>query len=143
GDGSDWTVGEDWEVASGLVHDIFLTTVSPDIEALRQRLKDEPIFREVIDAIHNLDPETDVRTRKRARHRAEGYMIEDGKLWKIANGKSPRAESRRECVSKAEAVELGRIEHGHLHFQRDSMKKNLLKKYWSPLLDQSLVKVIL
>ena len=70
GDGSQWTVSEDWEAAVGLTHDVFYTTdpASPEVGLLKERFKDEPIFLEVIDALLNLDHGKSIRLRKRARH---------------------------------------------------------------------------
>jgi hypothetical protein len=145
GDGSEWTVSEDWESNKGLTHDIFqLTdTSTPEIAKLRERFKDEPIFAEVIDAILELDQGVNLRTRKRARHRASEYMVEEGKLWRVAGGHSTRARSRVECVTREEAVQLASLEHESKgHWQRDSVKKSLLDRIWSPGLDASIIKGI-
>jgi hypothetical protein len=63
GDGSDWTVSEDWEANAGLIHDIFqLTDAStPEVAQLREQFKSEPIFAEVIDTILELDHGTNLR----------------------------------------------------------------------------------
>ena len=95
------------------------------------------------DAILELDQGTDLRRRKCACHRASEYMIEDGKLWRVAGGHSTRARSRVECVTKEEATQLARLEHeSNRHWQRDSVKKSLLDRIWSPGLDTSIVKGI-
>jgi hypothetical protein len=66
GDGSEWTVSEDWESRVGLTHDIFQITesTSPEVATLRNRFKDEPIFAEVIDAILEMDQGTSLRQKK-------------------------------------------------------------------------------
>ena len=141
-DGSEWTVSEDWETNTGLTYDIFYTTeaTTQEIAELRERFKDEPIFSEVIDAILELDQGTSLRQKKRARHRASEYMIEDGKLWRVAGGHSTRAKSRLECVTRDEASLLAKQEHeSNGHWQRDSVKKSLLDRIWSPRLDASIV----
>jgi transposase InsO family protein len=145
GDGSEWTVSEDWEANVGLTHDIFYTTeaTTPEMAELRERFKDEPIFAEVIDAILELDHGTNLRAKKCARHRASEYMIEDGKLWRVAGGHSTRAKSRVECITWEEASLLAKQEHdNNWHWRRDSIKKSLLDKIWSPGLDASIVKAI-
>jgi len=144
-DGSEWTVSEDWEASMGLTHDIFHTTeaTTPEIAKLRERFKDEPIFAEVIDAILNLDQNTDLRQKKRAKHRASEYMVEDGRLWRVAGGHSTRAKSKVECVTREEASLLAKQEHEtNGHWQRDSVKKSLLDRIWSPGLDASIVRGI-
>ena len=145
-DGSGWTVSEDWESSVGLTHDIFHTAeaYSPDITTLRNRFKDEPIFAEVIDAILELDQSNNLKTRKRARHRASEYMIAEGKLWKVAGGHQARAKPRVECITREEATQLAKEEHTtNGHWQRDAIKKSLLDRIWSPGLDTSIVKGIM
>jgi transposase InsO family protein len=145
GDGSEWTVSEDWETNVGLTHDIFYTTdaSTPDIANLRERFKNETIFAEVIDAILELDQGTNLRQKRRARHRASEYIIEGGKLWRVAGGHSTRARSKVECVTREEAVQLAKKEHESKgHWQRDSVKKSLLDRIWSPGLDASIIKGI-
>lgn len=145
GDGSEWTVSEDWETNMGLTHDVFHTAdaSAPEVALLRDRFKDEPIFAEVIDAMLELDQGVSLRQKKRARHRASEYMIEEGKLWRVAGGHSTRARSKVECVTREEATQLARLEHEtNGHWQRDSVKKSLLDHIWSPGLDASIVKGI-
>ena len=87
--------------------------------------------------------EIGLQERKRARHRAAHYMIDEGKLWFVGGGTCARAVARWECVTKDEAVELARIKHekgGHFH--RDLIKIALLDRIHSPGLDQSIVKAI-
>ncbi|KIJ95554.1 hypothetical protein K443DRAFT_54409, partial [Laccaria amethystina LaAM-08-1] len=108
--------------------------------ALRERFQDVPIFLEVIEALLELDQGTSLRKRKRARHRASEYMIDEGKLWRVTGGHRMRACARVECVTPSEAVELAKEEHAkNGHWQRDSIKKALLDRIWSPGLDGSIV----
>lgn len=146
GDGHEWTVSEDWEARTGLSHDIF--AVSEVIEtaeytAMRERFKDEHIFLEVVEALLELDHGKSLRERKRARHRANGYMIEDGRLWRVAGGKSIRAEARQECVTKVEAKTMVWDAHrNNGHFGRDMIKVKLMTKICSPKLDKSIMEAI-
>ena len=142
GDGSQWTVSEDWETAVGLTHDIFYTTdpTAPEVVQLRERFKDEPIFLEVIDALLNLDHGKDVRLRKRARHRASEYLMENNRLWKLAGGHHTRARAKVECITKTEAIALAQKEHTEGgHWGRDAVKKALMDRIWCPNLDGSIV----
>jgi hypothetical protein len=144
-DGSEWTVSEDWESNVGLTHNIFQITKAEthEITKLQERFKDEPIFTEVIDAILETDQGTNLRQKKRARHRASEYLIDDGRLWRIAGGHSTRARSKVECVTREEATQLAKTEHETKgHWQRDSVKKSLLDRIWSPGLDASIIKGI-
>ncbi|KIM37847.1 hypothetical protein M413DRAFT_55916, partial [Hebeloma cylindrosporum] len=146
GDGSEWTVSEDWEASTGLTHDIFHTenACTSEMAELRERFKGEPIFAEVIDALLELDQGKSLRLRKRARHRASEYAIIDGKLWRVAGGHQTRARPRVECVTREEAMQLASEEHlKNGHWQRDAIKKSLLDRIWSPGLDASIVKGII
>jgi hypothetical protein len=93
GDGSEWSVSEDWEAPKGLTHDIFHATDAgnPEMARLQERFKNECIFAEVIDALLELDQGRSLRLRKRACHRASEYAIMEGKLWQIAGGHKTRA----------------------------------------------------
>jgi hypothetical protein len=108
GDGSEWTVSEDWEAAQGLVNDVWTTEVlsDPIVTALKERFVEEPLFLEVIDALLMIRSDTNVRRRSRAKHRAEEYFIEEGKLWHLGGGSRARARAKVECVTKKEATEL-------------------------------------
>ena len=52
GDGSDWTVCEDWESGTGIVND--LLTIDSTIEPLRECFQNEPVVLKVINALHEL-----------------------------------------------------------------------------------------
>jgi hypothetical protein len=142
GDGSQWTVSEDWEATTGLTHDIFLTTdpTLPEMSQLRERFQDKPIF---VEAILELDQGKDVKLRKRARHRASEYLIDDGKLWKLAGGHHNRARSKVECISRYKAIALVEEEHKNKgHWGRDAIKMSLIDRIWSPKLDASIMTAI-
>jgi hypothetical protein len=44
---------------------------------------EEPVFQEVVEAIGSLDQDKNLLWRRRAKHRASEYIIEDGKLWQL------------------------------------------------------------
>ena len=143
GDGSEWDVDPDWESGAGLVYSMNYISIPPQIQTLRDRFSATPLFRDVVDALEGIQSGIGLRERKRARHRAARYMIEEGKLWFVGGGTRARAVARRECVTKEEAVELARVEHekgGHFH--RDLIKMTLLDKIHTPNIDQSIVKAI-
>ena len=51
-----------------------------------------------------------------------------------------RVHTRVECISPSEAVELAKEEHvKNGHWQRDSIKKALLDRIWSPGFDGSIL----
>jgi hypothetical protein len=149
GDGHEWTVSEDWEAHTGLANDILnvnqthTESESTAYSALRERFANESVFLEVIDSILELDQGRSLRVRKRAKHKAKGYMIEDKRLWRIGD-ESNRARARLECVTKEETVKLAWEEHhNNGHFHHDNIKANLLDKITSPNMDQSITKAIM
>ena len=146
GDGHEWTVSEDWEARTRLANDILIvqtTQLESTYSALRNRFTEEKVFLEVIDSILELDHGESLRVQKRAKHKAKGYMIEEGRLWKVGDG-SERARSRLECVTKKETVQLAWDEHrNNGHFHRDNIKAKLLDKITSPKMDQSITKAIM
>jgi hypothetical protein len=91
GDGSEWMVSPDIDEVTGIIQDLFQVEVSPETTALKERFVDEPLFLEVINALLELDQGTKLQERKRARHRASQYSIEEGRLWFIGGGTRIRA----------------------------------------------------
>jgi len=144
GDSSEWTVTPDWEGVTGLVHDLYHIAKLQDLMTLKERFKEEPLYLDVIDAIVGLSSHNMmVKEKKCAQHRKTQYMLKDGKLWFVGGGSGTQVRSRRECVSRAEAIKLAKVEHeqgGHWH--RDAMKLALLDQYHSPKLDESIIKAI-
>jgi hypothetical protein len=136
GDGSEWTVCEDWEASTGLVNDILHVALDGDMVQLKERFKNEPVFTEVLDALLTIRNNSSIRDRKRAQHRASQYLIEDGKLWRLKGGTAVRARARVECVTKAEARAMAFQQHEHHgHWRRDSIKIALMDRIWCPGLD--------
>jgi len=143
GDGSEWSVEPEWESTMGTVYDLYNVSLSDEMTVLRERFKKEPLYLQVLDAIVGVQHGTSVRDKQRAQHRKAGYSIAEGKLWFVGGGTAARARARRECITKEEAVRLAKVEHdegGHRH--RDGIKMDMLDKYHSPKLDESIVKAI-
>jgi hypothetical protein len=160
GDGHEWSVSPDWEASSGLPNDVFhvsaeevgelesrdvlLVVALPEgTMALQERLKDEVVYVEVLDALTELDVGVMMRARKRALHKTSEYFVEDGKLWRLGGGAKGRARSRRECVTRAEAVERAAKVHTERgHFGCDAIKMILMDEISSPGLDASILEAI-
>ncbi|KAG2056674.1 hypothetical protein BDR06DRAFT_836731, partial [Suillus hirtellus] len=144
-DGSKWTVNEDWEVASGIVQDLFSVETSSHISntetptniiSLQHKFTKEPLFLDVIEALYNLDSSKPVKTKRGAQHHAKQYFIENDKLWMVVNDSSTRVHSKLECITQEEAVELVRSEHANNgHWGRDMVKLQLMDRIYSPCLD--------
>ena len=110
---------------------------------LRERFKNEPIFLEVIEALLDLDQGKSIRLRKRARHRASEYSIDNNQLWRVPRGHHTRARPKVECVTKDEATALAQKQHTEMgHWGRDAVKKALMDRIWSPNLDGSILTAI-
>jgi hypothetical protein len=143
GDGSEWTVCEDWEATAGLVNDILHVAPNDDIQALKDRFKDEPVFKEVLDAILAINSDRSVRNRRRARHRASQYLVKDGKLWRLKGGTAVHAWAHVECVTKAEAREMVLQHHSSQgHWRHNSIKITLMDCIWCPGLDAIILDAI-
>ncbi|TFY79119.1 hypothetical protein EWM64_g4891 [Hericium alpestre] len=138
GDGSEWSVSEDWEVSRGLVNDVLLLTApeDPSVTILCERFADEPLFHEVINALTARDQGSNVRDKRRARYHALEYFIEDGRLYRIHGGARIRARPKLECVTKDEAKVLAYEQHvAGGHWGRDHVKIALLDRICCPGLD--------
>ncbi|KAF8193992.1 hypothetical protein K438DRAFT_1588479 [Mycena galopus ATCC 62051] len=94
-------VPTDWETRKGLNSNIFVVCAEALGEtdtymivplpagtmALRERLKGEPVFVEVMNALRELGMGVSKQEHEKARHRAEEYFIDDGKLWQVGGGR--------------------------------------------------------
>ena len=144
GDGHEWTVSQDWEERTGLEHDIFQVADQSTYASMKLRFVGEKVFLSIIDALFELDHGKSVRERKRAKHRAHGYMIEGSKLWRVGDSKSVRARARVECIPRAEAAAMAwEVHRANGHFHRDNVKITLMDRVCSPGLDMSITKAIM
>jgi len=142
-DGHGWTVSEDWHSNVGLTHNLFHVTPEHEHDALWIHFQDEPMFLSVLDALLELDHRTSACDKKKARHRAQEFMIAEGKLWRVADGCLSRPWARLECVTQTEMVNLARKEHEvGGHFKHDMVKLALMDKYCGTRVDQAIVKGI-
>jgi len=64
GDGSEWTVSPNIDEATGVVQDLFMVDIPPEISTLRERFAEEPLFLEVVNALLELDQGTKLQERK-------------------------------------------------------------------------------
>lgn len=89
---------------------VSLAEIDPKVSALRNCFADEPIYLQVVDALPDLDQDKPVQE-KRSCHRAMGYQLDEGKLWRVDDGRPTQSRSRVECASQTEAVGLAREEY--------------------------------
>ncbi|CAK5275949.1 unnamed protein product [Mycena citricolor] len=156
GNGSESSVSPDWEARTGLTNDLFsindcrtkelvceVVRVPEGTMKLWERFKDEPMYQEVVDALTEMDLGSSLADRKRARHRALQYFIEEGQLWRAGGGTVVRGRSWRECLTREEARQKAVDVHAKGgHFHRDAVKLALMDKYHSPGLDDSIMRAI-
>jgi hypothetical protein len=128
---------------TGLAYDIGSAQLDKTQTNLCTRLVNEPIFLEVIDALHNIDHGKQVRDKCLSHHQMLGYQIENGRLWQIGDGKSTRARACLVCVTQKEAKALAHAEHEKGgHFGHDLIKIALLDQICSLRLDRSIMAAI-
>jgi transposase InsO family protein len=150
-DGSNWSVLADWEATHGIHNDIMHIDMSPpptDAIPLPYELEDlfkgdvffEPIVRHLLG--HNTG--SNIAECRRAKHRAQGFIIEHGKLWRISTKANDRV-SRTECIPKAEAFDLAMNTHRSIgHFKSvDILKLHLHDRYFWPRMDNDCRQVAL
>ena len=147
GDGSEWAVNPEPEEILGVINDVYAVhtaeKIHPQHDKLRARFDNEPLFKEVVDALLNLDTDIPIRERTRARSRASQYMLDGGKLWRIHRGTSVRPRSRVECITKEEARNMATRMHAEGgHWGRDALKIALTDRIYSPKLDMSVMTAI-
>ncbi|QRW10689.1 Retrovirus-related Pol polyprotein from transposon opus [Ceratobasidium sp. AG-Ba] len=108
-----------WEAKKELVNDMYLLLPDTDTASLLKRFEE--------------DDEAE-KERKRRAHRAEGYFVEDGKLW-LAGGKNARSGHRVECIPVTEGQQLALSVHeAGGHFGRDMTVLALQQRYHWPRL---------
>jgi hypothetical protein len=131
GDGR--SVIPDWEHMHGLQYNMLSVNVPSIVHSiLRKCFIKEPIFIKAIDALLGITGTSMEREHSRAKHHAEGYFIEDGKLWCLGGTTPTNTVSHRECVTKLEAIQLAREEHAKVHMDCDHIRTQLLNKIYSP-----------
>ena len=88
GDGSSWSVSEDWESVHGIVNDLFAIDIDSSLSQLLSQFADEPLLLETVQALLEINTGASDRDHKQAKHRASNYLVEDGRLWKVASGRA-------------------------------------------------------
>ena len=87
GNRHEWTVSEDWEERTRLTGDILIISENNLVleatmihAVMLERFLEEKVFKEIIGSLLKLDQGKSLCDRKRAWHKAKGYMVEDRKL---------------------------------------------------------------
>lgn len=82
------------------------------------------------------DAGSTISERRRAKHRAQGFIIEDGKLWKVSAKVSDRV-SRRECIPRKNGFQFALDTHRKIgHFKTvDTLKLHIHETTFWPGMD--------
>ncbi|CAK5263795.1 unnamed protein product, partial [Mycena citricolor] len=143
-DGSAWSVLADWEAPRGVIRDVFTVAdthaASHPLQAL---FADDLFFAPVIDYLLGYTVGDSIAERRRLAHRAEGFMIAEGKLWRVADTAARRV-ARTECIPTAQGFDLAMKVHAQNgHFNVESTKLKLSDRYFWPGMDTDCRSVIL
>ena len=140
---SEWRLGGTYQILTNDIFTIQPSQLESTYAALQTHFAEEKVFIEIVNSLLELDHGSSLKLQKQAKHKAKGYMIEEGQLWRIGDG-SVLARPRLECVTQEETVALALEEHwNNGHFHRDNIKANLLNRIMSLKMDQSITKAIL
>jgi len=142
-DGSDWSVLADWETTRGIRNDILLVNQSPppgDTPSLPYELEDhfkgDVFFEPIVRHLLGRNAGSNISERRRAMHRAQGFMIDNGKLWRVSTKANDRV-SRTKCIPRKEGFQLALTTHRSIgHFKTvDLLKLHLHERYFWPGMD--------
>ncbi|KAJ7502176.1 hypothetical protein B0H11DRAFT_1649345, partial [Mycena galericulata] len=136
-DGSDWSVLPDWEATKGIVRDVLTVSDAPNElrNPLQTQFADDIFFAPIVEHLLGHTAGTTIPDRKRAAHRSAGFMIEDGKLWRVADSAARRV-ARTECIPAAQGFAKALETHANNgHFSVESTKLKLSDRYFWPGMD--------
>jgi hypothetical protein len=110
---------------------------------LQVRFADDIFFAPIVEYLLGNTVGSSIQERKCLAHRTNGFMIEDGKLWRIAD-KAARRVARTECVP----TDLGfqTVLEAHTlngHFSVESTKLKLSDHFFWPGMDTDCRQVML
>ncbi|KZP29530.1 hypothetical protein FIBSPDRAFT_727445, partial [Athelia psychrophila] len=137
-DGSSWSVLPDWEASRGITHDILLVNEdSPGapMHPLEAKFRGDIFFLPIVKHLLGKNVGAHISERKRAMHRAEGFNIANGKLWRVSSKASDQT-AQTECRPTSEGFQCALETHKHNgHFSADLLKLKLRDRYFWPGID--------
>lgn len=131
-----------WEASKDLVNELYFLVDDQQVALLLGRFEGDTFFEDILLALlsdaettsESADDQAETRARKRRAHRADGFAIEDGKLWRL-DGKHTRRADKVECVPSSEGPALAPSVHSAGgHFGRDMTILALQQQYFWPSL---------
>ncbi|KAF8508660.1 hypothetical protein JB92DRAFT_2624298, partial [Gautieria morchelliformis] len=134
-DSSAWSILPDWEARKGVTNDIMTVSTSEGDSTLMRTFADDPWFLEVIEHLSGRPAGDTVRARRKAKHRAQGFMIQDDTLWRISNKPNDRVV-RMKCIPRAAGYAQAKKTHEEGgHFAWDHTKLALRDSFFWPRMD--------
>ncbi|KAJ7451526.1 hypothetical protein B0H11DRAFT_1742790, partial [Mycena galericulata] len=136
GDGSSWSVAADWHANSGMTNSLWAVADSAARETeLRARFKGDTFFEPILGCLLGDSTGNTISETRHALRRAKDYMIEDGRLWKVADEYSTRT-SRVECIPGREGFNTAlKIHQDNGHWDADHVKLHVRDRYFWPHID--------
>lgn len=134
-DSSTWSVLPDWEASRGITHDILLVQEeSPNTPThpLEAEFRSDIFFMPIIRHLLGKTAGAVISERRHAMHRAEGFNIENGRLWRVSSKPSDRV-AKTWCRPTKDGFQLALKAHKHNgHFQADLLKLKLRDRHFWP-----------
>ncbi|QRW06987.1 Retrovirus-related Pol polyprotein from transposon opus [Ceratobasidium sp. AG-Ba] len=147
--GREDTVDPGWETRQGIINDVYHLIADDPTAELIKRFEKDPFFSDIL--MHILFDSGDssklthdqLRAQRRLAHRAEGFVVEDGKLWAIG-GRHSNSTHKVECIPSCETQELALSVHcAGGHFGRDAGVLALQKAYYWPGLRRDMTNAVI
>ncbi|QRV78793.1 Retrovirus-related Pol polyprotein from transposon opus [Ceratobasidium sp. AG-Ba] len=147
--GREKTVDPGWETRQGIINDVYHLIADDPMAELIRRFEKDPFFSDILMHIlfdsgdHSKLTHDQLRAQRRLAHRAEGFVVEDGKLWAVG-GRHSNSVHKVECIPSSETQELAMSVHcAGGHFGRDAGVLALQKAYYWPGLRRDMTNAVI
>src|SRR5882762_8086636 len=136
-DVSTWSVLPDWEASKGIQNDIMAISDSPNPSEhlLETKFKGDIFFAPIVKHLLGRSTGDSAMEWRKAMHRAEGFLLEGNKLWRVSSKTGDRVP-RTECIPTTAGFQLALDAHkANIHFSADILKLHLHDWCFWPSLD--------
>ncbi|QRV83014.1 Retrovirus-related Pol polyprotein from transposon opus [Ceratobasidium sp. AG-Ba] len=142
------TVDPGWETRQGILNDVYhLVTDDPTAQLIKRFEKNQYFSDILMYLLFGSDDESgllhdQLRAQRRLAHRAEGFMVDNGKLWAVG-GRHSNSVQKVECIPSSKTRELALSVHcAGGHFGRDAGVLALQKAYYWPGLRRDMTEAV-